>query len=437
MMVTENFIEDEDIQGPGHAFLPFMVMEDLLDKLKLLDYDIQFVSELKMRPLNRHYFVIQTNPGEQFFVFTSLCAWLIRRSGHQFDQPQEHDDPNTIISNILQHVRQLGVVIDFAPSKLKQGYGEHAIFVLDRLTDEALRAVKWQWKKPIPPTSGGQEEPDDVDDEDEIILEKLEEEMAEDYSDEDEADILHINQVTPPTSARDFSHAARPRSIMEARADVDAWRLEVERVAPSLKVTVKMEARDWRSHLEQIHSYRTSIDSCLKTAKVDLGTQISYFYKHLQEYMFRETSEGTERDIGAGWEQREIYQSSAGISTHKLQTVVPGENQELKTCDDDDLFNQGLAQSKEQQRQVGAVLGEKNRLLQQLTEDIDSVKTEMEERGSSMTDGSPLVNIKKAVSRVKREIINMDVMIGVLQHGLMEAGVKDKDNMNKINYNDF
>ena len=36
-----------------------MMIKDLLDKLKLLDYDIQFVSELKMRPLNRHYFVIQ------------------------------------------------------------------------------------------------------------------------------------------------------------------------------------------------------------------------------------------------------------------------------------------------------------------------------------------------------------------------------------------
>ena len=28
-------------------------MEDLLDKLKLLDYEIEFVSELRMRPLNR------------------------------------------------------------------------------------------------------------------------------------------------------------------------------------------------------------------------------------------------------------------------------------------------------------------------------------------------------------------------------------------------
>ena len=68
---------EADLQGPGHVFLPFLVMEDLLDKLKLLDYDIQFVAELRMRPLTRHYFVLQTNPGEQFFMFTSLAAWLV------------------------------------------------------------------------------------------------------------------------------------------------------------------------------------------------------------------------------------------------------------------------------------------------------------------------------------------------------------------------
>ena len=48
-----DFSADNGDQGPGHAFLPFLVMEDLLDKLKLLNYDIQFVADLKMRPLNR------------------------------------------------------------------------------------------------------------------------------------------------------------------------------------------------------------------------------------------------------------------------------------------------------------------------------------------------------------------------------------------------
>ena len=88
------------------------------------------------------------------------------------------------------------------------------------------------------------------------------------------------------------------------------------------------------------------------------------------------------------------------------------------------ILFQSLAQSKEQHRLASVNISDKSRHLQQLTEDIDNVKSEMEERGSSMTDGSPLVNIEKAVSRVRREILDMDVMIGVLQQGLMQDRVK-------------
>ena len=229
----------------------------------------------------RHYFVLQTNPGEQFFMFSSLSAWLVRRAGQQFEQPQEQEDPNTVIANILHHVRSSGVVIDFPPSKLKQGYGEHAIFILDRLADLALRTSNWEWRKPVPPTSAGAEEPEEVDDDDEIILERLEEEMAEDYSEEDEADILHINQVTPPVSERAMfgqtsttttRAAARPgKFLMESRVNVDSWKLEVERVAPSLKVSLRSECRDWRAHLAQIHHHSSKMEVCLGSAVTDLG----------------------------------------------------------------------------------------------------------------------------------------------------------------------
>ena len=116
-------------EGPGALFKPFIIMEELLDKLKLLDYEREFTLEMRMRPLNRHYFVLQTNPGEQFFVFSSLAAWLIRKTGKNFESPQEFDDPNSTIANILDHVRRLGVTIDFAPSKLKQGYGSIHLFI--------------------------------------------------------------------------------------------------------------------------------------------------------------------------------------------------------------------------------------------------------------------------------------------------------------------
>ena len=210
-------------------------------------------------------------------MFSSLCAWLVRRAGQQFDQPQEQEDPNTLISNILHHVRNSGVVIDFPPSKLKQGYGEHAIFILDRLADLALRSANWEWRKPVAPPDVGSEDPEEVEDDDEIILERLEEEMADDYSDEDEADILHINQVTPPVSERGSlgpSRATRPENILlEAGVNVDSWKLEVERVAPSLKVTLRSECRDWRTHLEQIHHHRSKMEGSLGGAVTDLGTR--------------------------------------------------------------------------------------------------------------------------------------------------------------------
>ena len=95
---------------------------------------------MRMRPLNRHYFVLQTNPGEQFYLFTSLAAWLVRKTGRDLEPPNEYDDPNSTIANILDHVRQMGVSIDFPPSKLKQGFGEQAIYVLDRLSGLYIKA---------------------------------------------------------------------------------------------------------------------------------------------------------------------------------------------------------------------------------------------------------------------------------------------------------
>jgi len=70
---------------------------------------------------------------------------------------------------------------------------------------------------------------------------------------------------------------------------------------------------------------------------------------------------------------------------------------------------------------------ERSRLLAQLTDELETVKAEMEERGSSMTDGSPLVSIRRSLARVKSEIIGMDVRIGVVEHSLLQGRMKDRE----------
>ena len=76
-------------EGPGVAFQDFEAMASIVNKLKLLNYDELFCQRLKFKPFSQHYFAIKTNPGEQFWNFSSLSSWLIRECGKNFDQPQE------------------------------------------------------------------------------------------------------------------------------------------------------------------------------------------------------------------------------------------------------------------------------------------------------------------------------------------------------------
>jgi len=43
------------------------------------------------------------------------------------------------------------------------------------------------------------------------------------------------------------------------QVDPVAWKLEVERVAPKLRVAVAPDMRDWRQHLEAAHSHMSTL----------------------------------------------------------------------------------------------------------------------------------------------------------------------------------
>ena len=82
--------------------------------------------------------------------------------------------------------------------------------------------------------------------------------MAAEYSEEEEEEILHIDdlQAVLPGNAGLLAdiEMAKPSEILASTTDSEAWNLEVERVAPKVKVTVRVDGRDWRSHLEQVSS---------------------------------------------------------------------------------------------------------------------------------------------------------------------------------------
>ncbi|KAI8929385.1 intra-flagellar transport protein 57-domain-containing protein [Entophlyctis helioformis] len=70
--------------------------------------------------------------------------------------------------------------------------------------------------------------------------------------------------------------------------------------------------------------------------------------------------------------------------------------------------------------------------LSRISEELDSLKSRMDDLGSGMTDSKPLVAIKQGLARLKTEIKQMDLRIGVIQHTLLHAKLKNKGPMSML-----
>lgn len=102
-----NFQAVNEASGNTLMFHSMYQMDELMEKLKLLNYERNLLKDMKMKPLGRYYFVRSFNPGEQFFMFTSICAWLIRKTGSDFEQPQEFHDPSKTVADIVKILQEM------------------------------------------------------------------------------------------------------------------------------------------------------------------------------------------------------------------------------------------------------------------------------------------------------------------------------------------
>ena len=59
-------------------------------------------------------------------------------------------------------------------------------------------------------------------------------------------------------------------------------------MAPQLKVTVRVDNRDWRTHLEQMHTYRSGIEEALVTTRVHLDKLHGDIARTLEKISSRE-----------------------------------------------------------------------------------------------------------------------------------------------------
>ncbi|XP_055837148.1 intraflagellar transport protein 57 homolog [Episyrphus balteatus] len=357
--------------------------DDLIEKLKLLNYEKHLLKEMKMKALTKFYFVKSFNPGEQFFMFTSVCAWLLRKLGKHLDQPQEHEDPNEIINKILKILQEIDIVVDVPTNKLLQGAGPICLYILDSLATQAVKVSQIFFKH----HHIKQEielAPEFLEDNAEIILEKLDDEQNTAFSDDSDNggnSLKDLNWFSSQNAQKRTNNDLNYNG--DNFTEHEIWRLELERVLPQLKIVVKADSRDWRSHLSQIENLKQNIDGISDETQMQLKKLHSEFTFNLDKVESREKHLNNElsalikqfKDVsielaGIQFASKQISQDTEKTTTELITIVQENENK----------------------------------------------KTKMEQRGQLMSDGSSVVHIKKAIQKLKEDISHLNLEIGLLLH---------------------
>ncbi|KAH8240857.1 hypothetical protein KR026_006277 [Drosophila bipectinata] len=382
-------MQQEESQEKAQQLLNFQ-SDDLLEKLKLLNYEKHLLKEFKLKPLSRFYFVKATNPGEQFYMFTLICWWLCKKLGKDMERPQEYDDPNTVAAKIIQILEQIDVPVDFQPNKLIRGAGPICLMVLDVLSTQACKVAKVAYQK----LHIAQEEEflgDYLEDNAEIILEKLEDEQnAAAPSDDSDMELethnfRQLNWLNRPQkrSIGDVNLDERNGELDARMTDHQEWRLELERVLPHLKVFVKADARDWRTHISQMETFRAAIDEVSETTQAQLKKLHNEFTFDLEKIESREKHLNNEL--------QPLIQQFKEVSI-ELSSIQYAQNQVQE-------------ETEKQTTQLNEVM-----LEQELK------KEEMERRGQVMSDGSSVQQIKKSIAKLKEDIAQLNLEVALLVH---------------------
>merc|ERR1711865_1172294 len=150
---------------------------------------------------------------------------------------------------------------------------------------------------------------------------------------------------------------------------------------------------EWRGHIEQTRKHEQTISAQLPDAKLQLqaiGSSVSETLERVS---------GKEKYINNQFEhlRQEYHQIHEKLKevTEKFQT---------SSTDVNNLTNE----------------------LASATERLDEIKDTMDSRGNSMTDTSPLVQIKQALTSLRDEIKTFELRIGVVSHSLMRAKIRVK-----------
>mmetsp|Transcript_30120 Transcript_30120/g.49876 ORF Transcript_30120/g.49876 Transcript_30120/m.49876 type:complete len:410 (+) Transcript_30120:46-1275(+) len=369
----------EDPSTPAsNEFAPFLMMDDILERLKMLDYEVQFKT---FKPLTHTYFAMAGhNPNEQFYYFMSLVSWLMSLLGHNWRAPSQMDDPNSSASSLYAQLQQVGAPTNFQPQKLKVGYGEACCTVLKFL----LEQIPIEFKPAVHRDEVEYEEAA-VDDDVEVDVPDMADEVG--AADVEEEEYYHGGGSADTGRER----GKLTDGILDSQVAPEAWRIELERVTPQLKMQVLSDPKEWRNRLVNTKSHQQTL--------AQLAPETNATLERLADDL--------DRTLQA------LRKAEAKLNA-QCQTEVSD------YVDKQDELQAKQEECNKQSEYINTLTNE----LAAVSDELLKIKERMDQRGNSMTDTSPLIKMKTALSRLRTEAKQLEIRIGVVTHTLVAKKLK-------------
>ena len=372
----------------------FSLMEDINDRLKLLNYETAFLRAnltLMLKPLNRLYFALPLAASEQFPYFTHLTAWLLNLCHRDTVTWGEFDDPNTIATAIAEELRRMSCPHEVRREGLRQGWGEAVLLVLDWLTQKALEGSGFTVMAPVY-GSGKEDEAaagkgkkegegneDDEAGEDEVV------DTVEDDAFLDDDNDQPTTALNDPFAALALhQQSTAPQPPPQPTIDPSAWALEFEQSAPLLRAhPANTTTKEWRTHLDTTQKHSTQLTQLTPPLVSELERQRVVLSKCVER-------------IGA--KERWMNKEYEGL-VDEMRSM----SGEMDTMTAD--YNKLTAQ-----------LSQLSTQLTRATEECDEMKDKISNRNEQMTDSTPVRALARSVKQLRQEVTEMEVHIGILSH---------------------
>ena len=361
----------------------YILMRQIYDNLQYLDYETEFDPVKRHLPyLTTVYFAIPGQSSkEQFDYFAGLCIWLMQTYlGSSIETPSDYDEPNQVADNLILALGELKFKLNFSSNKLVPGHGIAVCTILDAIVRMTLKKKHFSPKSlKILGGTGGNDEVETVgeDDEDE---DGIIDDAVDVHSDDDDNEITNTYDVG-------VEGGAKVIDSLELKA-------EAERVAARLQIRIPAAKSDWRSHFQQMSQHQTRINEIMQQLSPILSKVGADVTRAIQAIQTRE------KTLNSRFETSISEYSSRASS---LATVE--------------------ARHRARVAEVNALQTELNSVISRL----NNTKSTLDEKQKEVSDNSPLMKMKQAITNLKEEIKALELRSSILQRSLTQTWLDNKE----------